>query len=94
MVVCCRFREMASRDPFEALRYLQVKHHLLYPSSLLVFCECLVDRFTHSLLHEESNSQRGPPPPFLPASLPPRAADISRRYHSLAREMTCDERAQ
>ena len=71
MVVCCRFREMASRDPFEALRYLQVKHHLLYSSSLLVFCECLVDRFTHSLLHEESNSQRGPPPPSLPASLPP-----------------------
>ena len=71
MVVCCRFREMASRDPFEALRYLQVKHHLLYPSSLLVFCECLVDRFTHSLLHEESNSQRGPlPPSSLPPSLP------------------------
>ena len=71
MVVCCRFREMASRDPFEALRYLQVKHHLLYSSSLLVFCECLVDRFTHSLLHEESNSQRGPlPPSSLPPSLP------------------------
>lgn len=68
MGICCRFREMASRDPFEALRYLQVKHHLLYPSSLLVFCECLVDHFTHSLLHGASNSQRTRPP-SLPPSL-------------------------
>ena len=73
MVVCCRFREMASRDPFEALRYLQVKHHLHYPSSLLLFCECLVDHFTHSLLHGASKSQR----PALPLSLPPWAGDAT-----------------